>query len=134
VAAISAAIREIVRERADRRCEYCRKPDGISVYPHHIEHIISRKHGGLSDLENLAWACFQCNVSKGTDVASYDSVTGELVPLYNPRLDTWDEHFQLVNDEIVGRTPIGRITVWLLQVNHPEQVETRRLLIAAGLW
>lgn len=66
--AISGIIRDTVRERADRRCEYCRKPDGISVYPHHVEHIISRKHGGSSLLENLAWACFQCNVAKGTDM------------------------------------------------------------------
>jgi hypothetical protein len=132
--AIPGAIRDIVRERADRRCEYCRKPEGISVYPHHIEHIIARKHGGSSSLENLAWARFQCNVAKGTDIASYDNMTGELVPLYNPRSHIWDEHFELVNDEVVGRTAIGRVTVRLLQINHPEQVETRRLIIAAGLW
>lgn len=61
-------------------------------------------------------------------------MTGELAPLYNPRLQHWDEHFELVGDEIIGKTPIGRITVRLLQMNHPEQVEARRLIIAAGLW
>lgn len=132
--AISAATREAVRQRAGGRCEYCRKPEGISVYPHHIEHIIARKHGGASSPDNLAWACFQCNVAKGTDIASYDRVTGQLVPLYNPRADSWDKHFELVDDEIVGKTPIGRITARLLQINHPEQVEMRRLVIAAGLW
>jgi hypothetical protein len=71
-------VREQVRQRADARCEYCRKPEAASTYPHHVEHIIARKHGGSSDLENLAWACFQCNVSKGSDIASYDIETREL--------------------------------------------------------
>jgi hypothetical protein len=131
---ISRIVRDEVRQRAGQRCEYCRKPEAASSYPHHVEHIIARKHGGSSILENLAWACFQCNVSKGTDVASYDTVSGELTPLYNPRSHLWDDHFELVEDEIVGKTSIGRITVRLLQFNHPEQVESRRIMIAAGLW
>jgi 5-methylcytosine-specific restriction endonuclease McrA len=131
---ISETTRSQVRERERRRCEYCRKPEGISVYPHHIEHIIARKHGGTSLLDNLAWACFQCNVTKGSDIASYDSETNELTPLYNPRTDNWNDHFELLNDEVVGKTSIGRVTIRLLQINHPEQVEARRLVIAAGLW
>jgi len=131
---VPESIRAQVRQRAGARCEYCGMPENVSAYPHHIEHIIARKHGGTSDLDNLAWACFQCNVAKGSDIASYDEVTGALTPLYNPRLDSWEDHFEVIEDAIVGKTAIGRVTVKLLQMNHPEQVEKRRLLIAAGLW
>lgn len=43
------------------------------------------------------------------------------------------DHFQLKGAEIVPLTPTGRITVRLLQFNHPDRIEERDLLIAAGL-
>lgn len=123
-----------MRSRAEARCEYCRLPEDFAVYPFHVEHIIALKHGGSSEPDNLAWSCFQCNVSKGTDVASYDADTGELTPFFNPRMQVWDEHFELVKGEIVGLTPVGRVTARLLQMNSPEQVAIRRALIAIGEW
>jgi 5-methylcytosine-specific restriction endonuclease McrA len=78
---VPAAIRKQIRQRAYSRCEYCRLPEALEVYPFHVEHIISKKHDGTDDIENLAWACFQCNIAKGTDVAGYDRETGELTPV-----------------------------------------------------
>jgi hypothetical protein len=123
-----------VRLRAGRRCEYCRKPENVSTYTHQVEHIIPRKQGGSSDLDNLAWACFQCNVAKGTDVAAYDQGSGNLTPLFNPRTQTWDDCFEMDEARIVGRNAVGRVTVFLLQFNHPEQIEMRQRLINAGEW
>lgn len=132
---VPVAIRARVRERARQRCEYCHKPEAVTSYPFHIEHIIARKHGGTSDPENLAWACFQCNIAKGTDVASYDTQTGELVPFFNPRQQDWQTHFALDESGVVtGLTPIGRVTVRMLQINTPEQVEVRYQLIESKLW
>ena len=131
---IPANLRGQVRQRAGARCEYCLKPEIGSAYPHHIEHIIARKHSGSSDPDNLAWACFQCNVAKGSDVASYDAETRELTPLYNPRKQRWHDHFELIDASIEGKTATGRVTARLLQINQPEQTEIRRLLIAAGEW
>ena len=85
-------------------------------------------------MNNLAWSCFLCNVAKGSDIAAFDEDTGNLVPLYNPRTQIWDEHFEVDGAQIVGKTPAGRATVRLLRMNRPEQVETRRSLIKAGLW
>ncbi len=73
-------------------------------------------------------------MSKGTDVASYDPETGELTPLYNPRTQNWDDHFETHGAEIRGKTPVGRVTAYLLQFNATEQVDTRQFLISAGLW
>lgn len=129
-----SALRQEVRQRAGNRCEYCRKPEGVGLYSHHVDHIIATKHGGSSDLNNLAWACFQCNTTKSSDIASYDAQTRALTPLYNPRLDLWDDHFRLDGALIVGITPVGRVTVDILQINHPDQISTRIGLIENGLW
>ena len=46
-------------------------------FPHQIDHIVSRKHGGSSRLGNLAYACVLCNRYKGTDIAATDH-SGEI--------------------------------------------------------
>jgi 5-methylcytosine-specific restriction endonuclease McrA len=126
--------REQVRQRTNGRCEYCRKPDLVSTYGYHVDHIIPMAHGGHSELTNLAWACFECNVSKGRDVASYDPETQLLTPLFNPRSDIWEEHFAFQGARILGISAVGRVTVRLLSLNAPDQVETRQLLMDIGKW
>ncbi|HMM28402.1 MAG TPA: HNH endonuclease signature motif containing protein, partial [Aggregatilineaceae bacterium] len=125
---ISESQREAVRQRAAGRCEYCRKPDLVSTYGYHVDPVIPLAHGGSSELPNLAWACFECNVGKGRDVASYDQVTQKLTPLYPPRTGAWDDHFVLRGARLVGITATGRVTVNLLALNAPDQLETRQLL------
>jgi len=131
---VSDSLRAQIRQRAGARCEYCRLPESAGSYPFHIEHIIARKHDGSSEPDNLAWSCFLCNVAKGSDIASYDRETGELTPLYNPRLEDWDEHFVMVEGEIVGTTPVGRVTAKLLRLNSPDQLTFRKVLIRSGQW
>ena len=43
---MDAALHRLVRDRAGRRCEYCRLPEAESLVPFEIEHIIPRKHRG----------------------------------------------------------------------------------------
>ncbi len=131
---IPEAIRQQIRLRAESRCEYCYLPEDVTLYVHHVEHIISLKHDGASQPDNLAWACFQCNVAKGSDIAGYDEETGDLTPLFHPRRQQWQEHFTWDGATIQGLTPVGRVTIRLLQMNHPERQETRRQLMRAGLW
>lgn len=131
---VPAATRRLVRQRAARRCEYCRTPESIRPYSFQVEHIRSLKHGGSSEPDNLAWSCLFCNLRKGTDIAAYDDETGVLVALYNPRTQLWDDHFAINESLIEGKTAEGRVTVKILQMNHPQQVEARVALIEAGLW
>lgn len=132
---MSPELRQQVRERAGRRCEYCRLPDWIELTgPFHVEHIIARQHRGLGDLPNLAWACSRCNRHKGTNLSGVDSDSNQIMPLFNPRLDRWPEHFELVGAEIRGRSPAGRVTAWLLQMNAERRLELRAALINQGLW
>lgn len=131
---VSAAVREEVRQRAGERCEYRRKPEHIDTYSPQVDHIIPQKHDGSSELDNLAWACFRCNNTKGSDISGYDTETRELTPLFNPRTQNWDDHFEIIEAVLIGRIPIGRVTIRVLQMNHPKQIEARRSLIDAGLW
>ncbi len=122
---VSGALKRLVTERADERCEYCRQPQGLSLFSFEMEHIIARKHDGSTTAENLALACPQCNGYKGSDLGSIDPETGVLTPFYHPRLQMWSEHFQLAQGEILPLTAEGRVTVKILRFNLPERVEER---------
>jgi hypothetical protein len=79
--------------------------------------------------ENLALACFHCNLHKGPNIAGIDLEAGNVVELFHPRRDNWDEHFQLLSGgQIVGKT-VGRVTVLVLAMNDPDARAVRRLLI-----
>jgi 5-methylcytosine-specific restriction endonuclease McrA len=90
---VPAALRREVVERAGNRCEYCRLPAEVAFYPHEVDHVIAEKHGGTSDIDNLAFACWRCNRQKGSELTSFDPETALLSPLLNPRTQVWAEHF-----------------------------------------
>jgi hypothetical protein len=87
------ALASEVRRRAGALCEYCRLPEAAFARPFHIEHIIAKQHGGLTQLDNLALACWACNLRKGPNLTGIDPETGHLTPLFNPRQDVWTDHF-----------------------------------------
>ena len=122
---VSRNLRRLVAARADYRCEYCRLSEADTSTRHTIDHIIAVKHGGPTEPDNLALACVECNANKGSDIATIDPEGTELVRLFNPRFDNWDEHFVLNDVMIVGLTPIGRATVRMLQFNEPVQLQRR---------
>jgi hypothetical protein len=121
------SLREAVRRRAGNACEYCRIPQlATPLISFHVEHIVSRQHGGSDDMGSLALACDRCNAYKGPNLTSVDPETRNLVALFNPRRDIWDHHFVLRGGYISGLTPIGRATVRLLNMNAPRRVELRK--------
>ena len=127
--------REIVRQRAGFRCEYCRLPDfALDAADFHVEHIIAKKHDGQDVSENLAWACIFCNLYKGPNLASFDPDTHELTRLFNPRRDVWNENFGMEGDRIIGLDPVGRTTVWLLEMNAEILMSLRASLMLEGRW
>ncbi len=130
---IPAELRRLVYERAHGRCEYCLIPETVVLVSHQVDHIIAEKHGGLTEADNLALSCAVCNKYKGSDLASIDPDTDQLVALYHPHRDNWSDHFRLKGAKLMPLTPTGRVTVKLLQLNRAERVEERQLLIAAKL-
>jgi len=130
---IPAEVRRLVRERARERCEYCLIPESAVFAPHEVDHIVAEKHGGETETDNLAFSCVLCNKHKGSDLASIDPSTGDIIPLFHPRRNRWAEHFGVVDARIEPLTATGRVTARLLQLNHPDRIEERELLLAAGL-
>jgi 5-methylcytosine-specific restriction endonuclease McrA len=105
---IPATLRRLVRTRARNRCEYCLLAEQDAFFPHEPDHIIALKHGGETTGENLALACFDCNRFKGSDIASVDPITGRIVPLFNPRVQAWSDHFVSEAGRINPLTPVAR--------------------------
>jgi len=127
------ALRPQVRERAQGCCEYCHLPEEADFASYEVDHIIAEQHGGLTELGNLAYACFECNRYKGPNLTSIDPQTDEVTLLFNPRTQKWDDHFRLNDDgTITGLTAAGRTTVRLLRLNDSERVQDRAGLIATG--
>jgi hypothetical protein len=121
--------RRFVRDRAGDRCEYCRISQRYFAQLFQIEHVIARCHGGTSSLENLALACRRCNLHKGPNLSGIDPATGEIVPLFNPRKQDWEQHFQCADDGMIeGLTSAGRTTVRVLSMNTDRRVELRRIV------
>ena len=121
---IPAELRRLVRERAGERCEYCGLAEADTWFGCEVDHIVSEKHGGRTEAQNLALACATCNRAKGSDIATVAD-DGSLVELFHPRRDAWAEHFVREDSRIIGCTPMGRATVRLLRLNAPERLEER---------
>ena len=128
-ARVSSELRRKVRDRANLICEYCLLAEEDSYYGHQIEHIVSLKHGGSSDLDNLALACIFCNRNKGTDLGSIVTGTSNLVRFYNPRTDIWAEHFRLEGVMIKPLTEIAVVTARIFQFNNEDRKLEREILI-----
>src|SRR4051794_28620658 len=127
------ALRNLVRRRANERCEYCHLPQAGHVERFSIDHIVSRKHRGAETSDNLAFCCLRCNLYKGTDLTAIDPATSSVIPLFNPRQQSWQEHFRWSGATLVGLTPVGRVTVSLLHINAPERLRLRETLLAEGI-
>lgn len=132
---VSKNIRQFVKERASFRCEYCRIFERYSFLSFHIEHIVSLKHGGQNALENLALSCSICNFNKGSDVATFITSITNPIRFFNPRNDIWEEHFEIqVSGIILPKTDIGEATIKVLDLNHPDSVTERELMLLKGLF
>jgi HNH endonuclease len=127
-------LRKAVCERAADCCEYCQMQANLSHDPFSAEHILPISKGGLDALNNLAWACLGCNLYKATTTYVFDLLTGDLVPLYNPRTEKWSDHFEWSENFsiIVGTTPIGRATITCLKLNRIGLINLRKILVAVG--
>ncbi len=132
---ISAALRREVIDRANGCCEYCLSNTDDRPIDFAIDHVIAEKHNGPTQSDNLCLSCYWCNSYKGSDISSVDwAANGEIVPLYNPRQQNWDDHFHLEGVRIVPVTATGRVTVSLLQLNAPERIKERRVLSELGVY
>jgi HNH endonuclease len=131
---MDAALTRLVWQRAKGRCEYCHMHQAADDASFEIDHIIARKHVGPTVAGNLCLSCFYCNSFKGTDLTGLEPKTRKITPLFNPRRHKWARHFRWQGAHLIGRTPIGRVTVALLHINDKYRVELREGLIEEGVF
>lgn len=129
---VSNKIRKEVAARAGYRCEYCLLSEAVSFYVFQVDHIKSLKHRGLSDIDNLAYCCPDCNNFKGTDVGTFQDDDESLTRFFNPRKDVWEEHFKIQSGEIVPLTDIGKATEQIFRLNVLDRLIFRHQLAVLG--
>ena len=122
---IPVSLRRVVIERSANRCEYCKLAQAGQAATFHIDHVIPIAAGGKTVLENLALACVSCSLSKSDRQIISDPETEADVPIFNPRLQHWPEHFYWDGFYLVGHPAIGRATVEALDLKflHIRQAE-----------
>jgi hypothetical protein len=130
-------LRRQVIARASHLCEYCLIHEEDTFFGCEVDHIVSEKHGGPTELDNLAYACLFCNRNKGSDVGSIVPPLGSglFSRFFNPRLDAWSEHFALDATDgitILPLTAIGEVTIRIFAFNSEERLMERRALSDAG--
>jgi hypothetical protein len=131
---VSRELDRRVRQRAAERCEYCRLPQAFDPWSFHVDHIIAEQHGGKTQLKNLALACSRCNRNKGPNIAGFNIRDNDVIRLYHPRRDRWSDHFRWRGPRLLGLTDVGRVTIHVLGMNHPDIITLRRELIAEGVF
>lgn len=130
---ISDALGQEVLVRSGGRCEYCQISIADTFFGGEIDHVLSVKHGGLTESENLALACQPCNRHKGSDIGSISANTGEFIRFYNPRIDVWSHHFRLDDSGILETlSEVGQVTAAIFRFNDFERVHERLGLMELG--
>lgn len=130
---ISPDLRKMIAKRAGHRCEYCLLPEIAAMVKFQIEHIISLKHGGKTQADNLAYSCPVCNSEKGTDIGTVLGEEMNFVPFFNPRKHYWHDHFELQDGMILPRTSTGEATIKILKFNTLDRILERVALLEAGV-
>lgn len=130
----SKKLRALVALEARHRCGYCLSAEAVVGLAMELDHLIPQALGGPTEEANLWLACSACNAFKGQRISALDPESGETVRLFNPREQSWDEHFFWVDSgaRIVGRTAVGRATLQALRLNRPLLVRARQAWIQAG--
>jgi len=121
--------------RAEGVCEYCLIHEDDTFFGFEVDHVISEKHSGPTQEDNLAYACFSCNRNKGSDIASLTPEGGLLVRFYHPRLSRWGGYFGLDAADgvtIAPLTDVGKATTRILDFNEGERLLERRVLSLLG--
>lgn len=126
MSSLPAALKMQVEQRAAGRCEYCQLSQAGQEARFHIDHVVPRKTGGATTLENLCLACVSCSLRKGAKTHAVDPDSGETAPLFHPRMHAWADHFFWAGCVIRGVSATGRATIAALSLNRPLILEIRR--------
>ncbi len=125
---LTATLRQRLIQADDHRCAYCHTSQANSGSPMVVDHLPPLSKGGVTAFDNLCFACYRCNLFKGSRVTAIDPLSGEMAPLFDARRDRWDEHFTWdeAGVRILGLTAVGRATAAALNLNNDIILDARR--------
>lgn len=129
---ISTALHSEIVRRAGGRCEYCGLSQVGQEATFHVDHVVPRAVGGKTTIANLALACVSCSLRKWAKQAATDPESGQTEPLFNPRTQTWSEHFRWEDERVTPLSPTGRATVVALAMNRPLIIAIRQEELVRG--
>ena len=140
LSSIPASLRRKILRRDNEQCQYCRLRQVGQAAVFHINHVVPKSRGGPTHESNLVVQCPHCSLHKSDKLLVSDSTSGDLVRLFHPLQQKWEDHFALDPSGLCkGLTPTGRATVEALHMNHPRtrlarfmQIELRLLEITGG--
>lgn len=134
LSAIPKAIRTSVFERDAARCRYCGLVQFGQAAVFHVNHIIPKSKGGVTDEANLVLQCPHCSLRKSDKTTAIDPLGDDVVLLFHPLRQRWQEHFRLDDNGVLhGKTPVGRGTIAALHMNDPLTRMARSMQIGLGL-
>lgn len=131
---IPVSLQRQIRKQFADCCAYCRTSESLTATTFEFEHIVPISAGGKTLLKNVCLACPTCNRHKASRQTATDPKTGEIVPLFHPQQQSWDDHFCWKNDwvEVISCTAVGRATCAALRMNRPQLVRVRRMWVILG--
>jgi hypothetical protein len=108
----------------------------VLPYRLEIEHLLPSSLGGTDDRNNLWLSCHRCNKLRSNRIQVADLLTGDEVPIFNPRQNAWTRHFAWEEGGllILGLTACGRGTVAALKLNDRYHLSARGVWIMAGAY
>ena len=128
------AQQQLIRDRAGNRCEYCKLSAVLQLATFHFDHVHPVSRGGQDNSDNRAFACPSCNLSKSNRLTLMDPETSIEVPIFNPRVHEWHDHFRFDGYTLVGLTPIGRALIGALELNSEQYLFVRSVEHQMGLF
>ena len=131
---LSDELRQRLIKADDHQCAYCQTTAANTGQLMTVDHIIPRSQGGSTEFNNLCFCCRACNEFKGQKTGAEDPLSGEIVPLYHPRQQLWQEHFAWdeAGASLAGLTAIGRATIVALKMNNQVIVSARHRWVSTG--
>ena len=134
ISSIPKSLRRRILERDGGQCQYCHLKQYGQGAVFHINHIVPRSGGGLTQESNLALQCPYCSLRKSDRVDANDPATGRKARLLHPIEQVWAEHVSLQPDGVCrGLTDTGRATVEALRMNDSLPLMARAMQIQMGI-
>ena len=131
---VPTTLRQQIRSQFANCCAYCRTAELLTATTFEFEHIVPLSANGKTVFSNLCLSCPTCNRHKAARQVGLDPQTGEIVSLFHPQQQSWDDHFAWSSDSItiLATTSTGRATCMMLNMNRAPLLRVRRLWVKLG--